>query len=83
MCEFHFPNGNGLGDIWWTDKLIYFSIIDDPNISHACSVTLWYDLYLTILLQGNFIGCQMSKSKSFETLGCVRAYDLLRYQDCL
>ena len=31
MCEFHGSNGNGLGDIWWTDKLIYFSIrpIDD------------------------------------------------------
>ena len=22
-------NGNDLGDIWWTDKFIYFSIIDD------------------------------------------------------
>ena len=21
-------NGNGLGDIWWTNKLFYFSIID-------------------------------------------------------
>ena len=20
MCEFHDANGNGLGDIWWTDK---------------------------------------------------------------
>ena len=28
MCEFHCSNGNGLGDIWWTDKFIYFSIID-------------------------------------------------------
>ena len=28
MCEFHDSNGNGLGDIWWTDKFIYFSIID-------------------------------------------------------
>ena len=28
MCEFHDSDGNGLGDIWWTDKLIYFSIID-------------------------------------------------------
>ena len=25
MCEFHDSNGNGLGDFWWTDKLIYFS----------------------------------------------------------
>ena len=28
MCEFHDSNGNGLGDIWWTGKLIYFGIID-------------------------------------------------------
>ena len=27
MCEFHGSNGNGLGDIWWTDKSFYFSII--------------------------------------------------------
>ena len=26
--EFHDSKGNGFGDIWWTDKLIYFSIID-------------------------------------------------------
>ena len=28
ICEFHDSNGNGLGDMLWTDKLIYFSIID-------------------------------------------------------
>ena len=28
MCEFRGSNGNGLGDIWWTDKFFYFSIID-------------------------------------------------------
>ena len=27
MCEFHDSNGNGFGDIWWTDKLFYFSSI--------------------------------------------------------
>ena len=27
MCEFHDSNGNGFGDIWWTDELIYFSSI--------------------------------------------------------
>ena len=32
MCEFHDSNGNGLGDIWWTDKFIYFRIIDDRGI---------------------------------------------------
>ena len=25
MCEFHDSNSNGFGDIWWADKLIYFS----------------------------------------------------------
>ena len=29
MCEFHDCNCNGLGDIWWTDKCMYFSSIDD------------------------------------------------------
>ena len=28
MCEFHDSNGNGFGDIWWTDKLTYLSNID-------------------------------------------------------
>ena len=28
MCEFHDSNGNGFGDIWWADKLTYFSSID-------------------------------------------------------
>ena len=28
MFEFHDSNGNGLGDIWWTDKFIYLSSID-------------------------------------------------------
>ena len=31
MCEFHGSNGNGLGDIWWTDNPIYFSSIDALN----------------------------------------------------
>ena len=29
MCEFHDCNCNGLGDIWWTDKCMNFSSIDD------------------------------------------------------
>ena len=28
MCEFRGSNGNGFGDIWWTDNLFYFSSID-------------------------------------------------------
>ena len=29
MCEFHDCNCNGLGDIRWTDKCMYFSSIED------------------------------------------------------
>ena len=29
VCEFHGSNGNGFGDIWWTDNPIYFSSIDN------------------------------------------------------
>ena len=32
MCEFHGSNGNGFGDIWWTDNPIYFSSIDSRYI---------------------------------------------------
>ena len=32
MCEFHGSNGNGFGDIWWTDNPIYFSSIDDASL---------------------------------------------------
>ena len=28
MCEFHDSNCNGFGEMWWTDKCIYFSSID-------------------------------------------------------
>ena len=28
MYEFHDSNGNGFGDMWWTDKCTYFSSID-------------------------------------------------------
>ena len=33
MCDCH--DSNGLGDIWWTDKLSYFSSIDigQPKLS--------------------------------------------------
>ena len=38
MCEFHDSNGNGFGDMWWTDKCIYFSSIDEPvEHVHKCN----------------------------------------------
>ena len=33
VCEFHGSNGNGFGDIWWTDNPIYFSSIDSDLTS--------------------------------------------------
>ena len=38
MCTFHESTCNGFGDIWWTDKPIYFSSIDVPNIE------VYYDI---------------------------------------
>ena len=35
MCEFHGSNCNGLGDIWWTDKCIYFSSIDGKVVERV------------------------------------------------
>ena len=32
MCEFQESNCNGFGDIWWTDKCIYFSSIDGAEM---------------------------------------------------
>ena len=32
MCEFHDSNGNGFGDIWWTDKHFYLSNIIDEEM---------------------------------------------------
>ena len=31
MCKFHGSNGNGLGDIWWTDKFFYYNGIIDVS----------------------------------------------------
>ena len=36
MCEFHDCICNDLGDIWWTDKCMYFSSID---IAQEASMT--------------------------------------------
>ena len=40
MCEFHDSNCNGLGDMWWTDTCIYFSIIDVTSVHyHTIMIT--------------------------------------------
>ena len=44
MCEFHDANCNGFGDIWWTDKCMYFSSIGGSkvNLTLRQLVLLWY-----------------------------------------
>ena len=39
MCEFHDANCNGLGDIWWTDKCMYFSSRPSIDCNSAHSPT--------------------------------------------
>ena len=38
MCEFHDSNCNGFGDMWWTDKCIYFSSIDECEIPELSNI---------------------------------------------
>ena len=38
VCEFHDSNGNSFGDIWWTDKLIHFSSIDESPLLLSCLI---------------------------------------------
>ena len=42
MCEFHDCNCNDLGDIWWTDKCMYFSSIDIKE-----NIPAYYEVQLT------------------------------------
>ena len=57
MCEFHDSNGN---DIWWTDKLIYFSSID-VSFNDACSSKyLHNDIHDNILRDCNKL-CTFTK----------------------
>ena len=38
--DLHDSNGNSFGDIWWTDKLIYFSMIDVlPSLRIYCETS--------------------------------------------
>ena len=43
MREFHGSNGNGFGDIWWTDKFFYFSNCIDfacfARLEFSCAYT--------------------------------------------
>ena len=50
MCEFHDSNGNGFGDIWWTDKLFYFSLSIDGKVKGEGRDFLW-EGFIEIQLQ--------------------------------
>ena len=36
-CKFHDSNGNGFGDIWWTDRLIFIAKLP---LTHFCSQSI-------------------------------------------
>ena len=60
MCEFHDCNCNGLGDIWWTDKCMYFSSIDT---SLGFSVKQVYIFPMPMVYPRNDIGQNKSIHK--------------------
>ncbi len=57
VCEFHGSNGNGFGDIWWTDNPIYFSSIVyciDVIITTTVVSNLDYSYINTVLVRSGF-----------------------------
>ena len=53
MCEFHDSNGNGFGDMWWTDKCTYFSSIDVTNNDNCGHIVQGWGEY-----QGRILGTE-------------------------
>ena len=43
---FHDSNGNGFGDMWWTDKCTYFSSIEDMQVDseHVVLANPWHEV---------------------------------------
>ena len=58
MCEFNDSNGNVFGDIWWTDKLIYFSSIDSYSFV-SCAWCQILRCRTTVMLGSIQIVCAM------------------------
>ena len=50
MCEFQDSNCNGFGDMWWTDKCIYFSSrpIDGFGGQHIQKLTTEITVFLDL-----------------------------------
>ena len=73
MCEFHCSNGNGLGDIWWTEKFIYFSIIDVLYLTlslHFLRLILIF--YLHFNLSNFYIIIVLYSAMSNDALGIAQ-----------
>ena len=71
MCEFHDSNCNGFGDMWWTDKRIYFSSIDvclsliccESSPSSLACLVIWdrrYRLLASISILPCLLHCALS-----------------------
>ena len=54
VCEFHGSNGNGFGDIWWTDNPIYFSSIDSDFFNRGRTKLYWQTCLLRNLLTSKY-----------------------------
>ena len=70
MCEFYGSNGNGFGDIWWTDNPIYFSSIDiqTSQLMIFDTMKLGYDGNITL------DEAPLTVTNSYKYLGHISFY---------
>ena len=66
VCEFHGSNGNGFGDIWWTDNPIYFSSID-----YCVFYTYAHMFSCTPAQQNEYVACHSRSPPCFLLKLCV------------
>ena len=69
MCEFYGSNGNGFGDIWWTDNPIYFSSID-IGLYHINSVSPILHVYCFAQFMYIII-CNRTRNHKYYTSFCL------------
>ena len=80
MCEFHDSNCNGFGDMWWTDKCIYFSsrglynfVVANVTLHVKHTVNMLCMILLLFLCIYYYVcGCNISQK--------VEGHDRLRLQ---
>ena len=77
MCEFHDCNCNGLGDIWWTDKCMYFSSIDGTIFHTKIPSETWTHPPTSIVISDllNFFFFAKPLSERSEPQGCLSQED--------